>query len=129
MPYVGAEALLVAWIKATLDVRTVTDAPADLADVVPLYRVQRIGGGSHDDNPRFDLPTVAIDSFGATRIDATNLAIELDDALRLQLPGSTTGGAVVTRVETVTGPHWAPWDDTSLRRFNSVYRLHVKRLP
>lgn len=94
---------------------------------MPLYRVVRVGGPSDANNPRFDLPTVTLDSFGADRSAATNAAIDADEALRLTLPGTTTGGATVTRVETVTGPHWSPWDDTNVRRMTSTYRLHVKR--
>lgn len=129
MTYAGVERLLIDWITTTTDVRAVTDTPANLAAAVPLYRVTRVGGPSHVDNPRFDLPTVTVDSFAASRSAATDAALDLDEALRTQLPGTTTGGATVTRVETVTGPHWAPWDDTNLRRFAATYRLHVKRLP
>lgn len=92
-----------------------------------LYRVVRVGGPSDANNPRFDLPTVTVDSFGVDRTEATNAAIDADEQLRTVLPGTTTGGATVTRVETVTGPHWAPWDDTAVRRFVATYRLHVKR--
>lgn len=133
MTYVGVEELLVGWLHSTLTARVVTDVPANLQDLLGdsgrMYRVVRVGGPSHIDNPRFDLPTVTLDSFGADRATATEAALDVDEALRVQLPGVTTGGATVSRVETVTGPHWAPWNDTAVRRFAATYRLHVKRRP
>lgn len=92
-----------------------------------LYRVLRVGGPSDQNNARFDLPTVALDSFGSDRAAATTAALDADDALRVTLPGVTTSSATVTRVETITGPHWTPWSDTTVRRMTSTYRLHVKR--
>lgn len=124
--YQGIEALLIPWLSSTLGVRTLTDLPADLQAVLPVVQVVRVGGPSNDDNPRFDMPTVSVDSYGADRDAATQLALDVDEALRVTLPGVTTGGATVSRVQTITGPSWRPYDDLLLRRMGASYRLYVK---
>lgn len=134
MPYAGVEATLIPWLADLLGVRVLTDLPADdppgsfLAGL-PYVQFVRVGGPSDDNNPRFDLPTVSVDCFGADRGAATGLALDVDEALRQTLPGQTTGGATVTRVQTITGPSWQPWDDTNVRRMHSSYRLYIKAKP
>ena len=120
------ELLLIPWLISTLNVRAVTDLPENLADVLPLVQVTRIGGPDNDDNPRFDTPTVDIDCFGVDRGAASGLAGRVHAALRVTLPGLQVAGATVTQVLTVTGPSWRPYDNTELRRFSSTYRLFVK---
>jgi hypothetical protein len=122
----GVEALLIGWLSGQLGVRCVTDLPAGLADAVPVVQVVRIGGPSDDNDPNFHVPTVSIDCFAVDRASATVLAQQVDDALRKVLPGVTTGGATVTKVQTVSGASWRPWDDTTLRRFGASYALHIK---
>jgi hypothetical protein len=87
--------------------------------------VVRVGGPSDDNDPTFYKPTVSVDCFAADRIGATQLAQQVDTALR-RLPGTTTGGATVTKVQTISGASWRPFDDTSIRRFGASYALHVK---
>lgn len=124
----NVEALLIPWLTSTLDVRFVTDVPADLtADgALPLGRLLRVGGPSDDDSPRFDLPTVSVDCFAATRAAAFDFAQDLDDAIRVTLPGLTLDGATVTRTQTVSGPSWRPYDNATVRRVGATYRLFVK---
>lgn len=124
--YQGIEGLLIPWLASTLGVRAVTDLPAGLLTVLPIVQIVRVGGPSNDDNPRFDMPTVSVDCYGADRTAATALALNVDEALRVMLPGTFTGGATVHRVQTITGPSWRPYDDTALRRMGSSYRLYVK---
>jgi hypothetical protein len=126
MPYQGVEVLLIPWLAEQIGVRCLTDLPADLQQVLPIVQVVRVGGPSHDDNPRFDMPTVSVDCFAEDRNSATGLALDVDEAIREVLPGQTTGGATVTRVQSITGPHWVPYDDTNLRHFNQSYRLFIK---
>lgn len=126
MGYAGVEALLIPWVAARLDARGVTDLPANLADVMPLFQLVRVGGPSDDNNPRFDMPTITIDYFAADRAAAQALAESGDDLIRVTLPGQQINGSTFTRSQTITGPHWTPYDDTNLRRITSSYRLYIK---
>jgi hypothetical protein len=120
------EGILIPWLRETIDVRVVTDLPADLADVLPVVQLTRIGGFSHDDNPRFDMPTLSADCYAEDRGQAIALAESVDEAFRIQLPGQTLNRSTVTRVQTVTGASWRPYDNTSLRRVGASYRLYIK---
>ena len=124
--YQGVEALLVGWLPSQVTARALTDLPADLAEQVPVVQVVRIGGPSDDNNPNFQAATVSVDCFAVDRISATLLAQQVDDALRKALPGTTTGGAVVTKVRTLTGPSWRPWNDVAVRRSGSTYQIWLK---
>lgn len=127
MTFAGVERLLHDFLTADLGVRVCTELPADLPDVLPLVQVQRIGGPTHDGDPYFSMPTVSIDCFEADRASATDLAHQVDLSLRRRLRGATVPGAVVTRVSTITGPSWRPWDDTTdVRRFGASYQLWIK---
>jgi hypothetical protein len=127
VPFSGVEALLIGWLKTQLpSVRFLTDTPADLATAGPVVQVARIGGPSSDDDPSFQSPTVSVDCFAADRISATLLAQQIDDALRKALPGVTTGGATVTKVATISGAAWRPWDDLKVRRVGATYVLYLK---
>lgn len=126
MPNVDVEALLIPWLASTLTVRAVTDLPANLADVLPVVQVTRIGGPDDDNLSRFDIPAVDIDCYDADRAKASALAGRVHDALRITLPGLTVGAGTVTKVQTITGPSWRPYDDTLLRRIGASYRLHIR---
>lgn len=124
------EAILVPWLAEAVSARAVTETPAELADVVPVVQIVRIGGPSDDDIPTFEMPTVSIDSYGAGRAAASQLAAAVDNAIRVALPNTlhTVGGAstVVTKTQTITGPSWRPYDDITIRRFGATYRLHLR---
>lgn len=126
MPNVDVEALLIPWLASTLTVRAVTDLPADLADVLPVVQVVRIGGPDDDNLSRYDMPTVDVDCYDADRAKASALAGRVHDALRITLPGLTVGAGTVTKVQTITGPSWRPYDDTLLRRIGASYRLYIR---
>lgn len=119
------EALLVPWLAATLNVRAVTELPADLADVLPVVRSLRIGGPDLDDYALLDLPTVTIDCYDAGWSAASTLAGRVHAAIRSTLPGTVHDGGVVTRTRTISGPSWRPYDDTNLRRFGATYQIIV----
>jgi len=123
---VDVEALLSPWLESALTARGVTDLPSNLADMLPVVQVTRIGGADDDNVPSFDVATVDLDFFAADRVAASDLARRGHYAMRVTLPGRTVAGATVTMVQTITGPSWRPYDDTALRRFGSTYRLHVK---
>lgn len=122
----NVEALLIPWLTSELGVRFATDTPADLETVLPLGTFVRVGGPSDDNNPRFDMPTVAVDCYAANRGAALVFAEDVDEALRITLPGTTLNGATITRVQTITGPSWRPYDNTSLRRVGMTYRFYIK---
>lgn len=127
MSYPGVERLLVDFLVTAVGVRVCTELPADLADVLPLIQVVRVGGPSLDDDPYVEAATVSVDCFDVTRADATDLAMQADLALRRLLPGARVLGASVGKVRTLTGPSWRPWDDTTnVRRFGATYQVWVK---
>ena len=120
------EQLVRDFLTADLGVRVCTELPDDLADVVPLLQVVRIGGPTHDDDPYFHLPTISVDAYEATRADANDLAMQADLSLRRRLPGAVVLGCSVGKVRTISGPSWRPWDDVALRRFGASYQLWIK---
>jgi hypothetical protein len=67
-----------------------------------------------------------VDCFAVDRLAATVLAQQVDDALRKALPGVTTGGATVSKVATISGASWRPWDDLKVRRMGAAYVLYLK---
>ncbi|GAA0423857.1 hypothetical protein [Streptomyces luteireticuli] len=123
MNWPDAEAVLVAWLASALGVRVCTDTPADLAEVLPLLRVRRIGGT--DDGFRIDHALVDVDAFGPSRVDASALAARTRAALLDLLPGSTAAGAVVTAAGTVSAPARRPWENPNVHRFGATYTLHL----
>jgi len=122
----GVEALLIGWLPSQVTARALTDLPATLATDVPVVQIVRIGGPSDDNDPTLVAATVSVDCFAADRISATVLAQQVDDAFRKALPGTLTGGASVTKVRTLTGPSWRPWDDLAVRRFGATYQIWLK---
>lgn len=126
MTFGGVEALLIGWLPGHVTARFLTDLPADLAAQVPVVQVVRIGGPSDDDLPDYHFASVAVDCFAADRLSATTLAQQVDDALRKALPGTTAGGGTVTKVRTLTGASWRPYDDVNVRRFGGTYQVVVR---
>jgi len=122
----GVEALLIGWLPSQVTARALTDLPATLVDDVPVVQVVRIGGPSDDDDPTLVAATVSVDCFASDRLAVTVLSQQVDDAFRKALPGTLTGGASVTKVRTLTGPSWRPWNDTAVRRFGATYQVWLK---
>ena len=126
MTFGGVEALLIGWLPSQVTARALTDLPATLVDDVPVVQVVRIGGPSDDDDPTLVAATVSVDCFASDRLAVTVLSQQVDDAFRKALPGTLTGGASVTKVRTLTGPSWRPWNDTAVRRFGATYQVWLK---
>ncbi len=116
------EAELVAWMTAAIDVRHLTDLPANLVDALPLNQLQRIGGD--DDGLRLDRALVSVDSFAATRQAAWQLALETRYQLLFNLRGAKTANAVFSRVATIAAPAWRPYENTGLRRVGATYEIY-----
>jgi hypothetical protein len=123
--YLDIEAALVAWLPTVVTVRAVTELPADLDAAIAasggVARINRLGGP--DPTPSLSLDTVDVESFAATRAAARALALEVQYALRFSLAGHLTGGGSISRVQTVSGPAWRPYDDTNVRRFGALYQI------
>lgn len=130
------EQMLVSFLDAQLSgVRAVTEVPASpsFESSLPIVRVVRTGG------PRryaIDTATVVIDCFakpnagdGTGRPAAKQLAQRVADALYLSLPGQKVAGGVVGHVAEVSGPSWAPWDNTDVRRVVATYQISFKASP
>lgn len=121
---IDIEALLVTWFEDTIeDVTASTETPADLDSRLPWLQVVRIGGGY--DGFRLDQPTVDIAAYASTGPAASALATQVQVLLHEQLARTKTGTAVVSRIETVTGPHWVPYDNPAMRRYEASYRFTV----
>ncbi|MEV7013273.1 hypothetical protein [Streptosporangium sp. NPDC051022] len=121
---IDVEALLTSWIEATVDnVHAMSETPNDLDDLLPAAKIRRIGGPY--DGFRLDRATVDVDVFDATRDGASAVALHIQWALHNLLARNKTGDAVVTRVETLTGPRPLPYDNSGLRRFGATYRITV----
>jgi hypothetical protein len=119
------EALLIAPGSAATSSRFLTESPADLASAVPVVRVLRLGGPSSDDLARFDAPTLSFECFAVGELAAMALATSVDRWVR-SLPGSRLAdGTVVTKAQTVTGPSWRPYENTTIRQFGCSHVLHV----
>lgn len=118
---VDVEAELVAWLKAELDVRVVTDLPANLLDVVPVVQVQRVGGD--DDGIRLDRAFIDVDVYGTTRPLASQLMAQARSLFLASLRGVVTDAAVFTSARTITAPAWRPYENPGLRRFGATFEI------
>lgn len=116
------EAELVAWMTAAVQVRHLTDLPANLTDALPLNQLQRVGGD--DDGLRLDRALISVDSFAATRQAAWQLARETRHQLLVNLRGAKTANAVFSRVATIAAPAWRPYENTALRRVGATYEIY-----
>lgn len=129
MTFAGVDPLLIGWGTGHFGVRFALDTPADLQDVVPLVQLQTIGGPSDDDFSGLVAATVSLDCFGADYSAASTLAWQVDDGLRVDLPGTTVGGITFGKVRTLTIPGRRPWDDIAVRRFGGTYQVWFRRQP
>lgn len=120
-----AELVLVAWLRAAFpNARVATETPANLADVLPCIAVSRFGGAD-EEIPTFDNPMMDFDCYAATRGEARTLAYAVRSSLRNDLPGQMVAGAFASRVRTVSGPVWTPYDNSALRRFTYSARIRL----
>lgn len=128
MSYADAEDALVTALSAQFqDVLVCTETPSDLAAHLPCIRVTRFAGAS-EAVYTFDNPSVDFDCYAATRQAARTLAYEVRTYVRGALLGTTAAGAFFSRARDILGPHWTPYDNTSLRRFtySAAIRIHSR---
>lgn len=122
--YLDVERLLVPWLAAHLDVRVVTDIPADLARVLPVVQLARIGGT--DSTPTLDVALMDVDCYTAGRAASFELAERVREALRFALPGQQLAAAYIPKVATALAPAWRPYDNTNVRRVGASYEVTVQ---
>ncbi len=125
--YAEAEAVLVTALAAGFpDALVCTETPSNLADELPCIRITRFAGGA-DSVYTFDNPQVDFDCYAATRAAARTLAYAVRTYIRATLPGTTADSAFIARTQDILGPHWTPYDNTSLRRYtySAALRLHA----
>lgn len=131
MLLVDIEAALVDWLGGQFpNARVCTEVPANLGDVCAgtdgVICVGRIGGIAGQ--PTLDAPVVDVDCYGETRAQARALAVAVQSALLLTLPGQAVlGGAVPQHgVTQALGPSWRPYDDTGVRKFGATYSIATR---
>lgn len=108
--------------------RHVTKLPANLADVLPLVRFQRVSGGDSADAPNLETVVVDTDLFDADEASAEASASSVHGLFRRSLPHTTINGQTVGRVECPAGFRWLPWDDTTIWRLSATYTLYIASL-
>lgn len=122
----NVEEVLVGWAQDRFPAaRFCTEFPADVTNL-PICRIVRIGGSRLH---VLEQPTVAVDWLAATRLAAQTVAGEFEHVLYWELPGQSVGGAVIGHTDVISGPSWAPWDNTDVRRMTATYRLYLKDNP
>lgn len=121
MTWPDVEVEIVAWMHDDLSVRVLTELPENLADVLPVVQVQRVGGD--DDGLRLDRALVDVDVYGPTRAAASALARQAREGLVVRLRGVKTTAAVFGRVSTVSAPAWRPYENPALRRSGATYEI------
>lgn len=122
-----AEVVLLAWLNADVDgVRFCTELPADLADVLPVVQVTRIGGTDDGQFSVYDNALMDFDCYAATRSAARTLAEQIRTSIRTGLPGQKVGtDAFVIRCRSLTGPSWTPYENTAVRRFTYTAEVRI----
>lgn len=122
---VDVELLVIQWLQAQLGSSVVVRDELDnnLLNELPTVQVERVPAGG-DDGFRIDRALVDVDVYAATRGAAVALAGQIRGLLLARLPGSTTGGAVVGRVQTVAAPGARPYENAALRRVGATYQIY-----
>jgi hypothetical protein len=105
---------------------TGTEAPTDLADLLPFLAVAAVGG----DATRLDAhPLLDFDVFARSKTEAEGLAFALNARL-MEYPHRVESGerfVVIDEVINTRYPVELPWADSGVRRFGSTYQLTFRR--
>lgn len=122
--FVNVETVLRGWLATIFTTQRIcSELPDDLAGALPVIQVVRASG----DDPRNYLATdralVDVDVWHNDRTSAHDLAELVRSALRFELPGTTTGGAVFSWVTTTVGPRYLPDPNPNVRRSNATYEV------
>lgn len=123
--YVDVVGGLVGWVRSNVAVtRVFTEAPANLADVLPAIKVGPRTGGN-DAGLGLDAATVSFSCFAPDLASARLLAAQLQTDLRFNLPGAFLGTGYVTRVTTSTPPVEVPDPNINLRHVSVTVDIYV----
>ncbi|MFD0276173.1 hypothetical protein ACFVHB_20030 [Kitasatospora sp. NPDC127111] len=109
---VDVEAVLTRWLRARFDVRSCTELPANLEDVLPVVQVATVGGLAARFSAR---PRVDVDVYAADYVAARTLALRIRDAL-ITWRGPAEPGAVVSETSIDAEPKRRPYENPALRR-------------
>lgn len=101
---------------------------AELPDTFPdgqRLRVWRVGGSPVDEEPEhLDRPLLQVEAYGETKEDAyASMAAGLDALLGLA--GQAVPGAVITKVQRVSGPSWSRDPTTNTPRYLAAVAVYV----
>lgn len=118
---VDIEVLLIGWFRDR-GVNALAELGNDLLGDLPALQLQRVPGGG-DDGLRLDRALVDADAYAASRAAASAMSILVRGLFLTELRGSSTGGAVIGRVGTVSAPAWRPYENTALRRSGATYEI------
>lgn len=122
---VDVELLVIQWLQAQLGSGIIVRDELDnnLLNELPTVQVERIAAGG-DDGFRVDHALVDVDVYAATRGGAVALSAQIRGLLLGSLPGTTSAGAVVGRVATISAPGVRPYENTGLRRVGATYEIY-----
>ncbi len=121
---IDVETLLTSWLEANIeDITASTKTPADLDDRLPWVLVRRTGGPY--DGFRIDRPSVDVAVFAPDEDSASALALQIQRRFHEVLARRRHGDAVVSHVKTDSGPHWTPYDNPAIQRYEAPYTLTV----
>lgn len=100
-----------------------------LAVSLPFLEVER-QAGSGTTAPGIDSAIVDFYVYGPDRLTAGRFAEQARDAVIYRLPGFKGAGGVVSAVHWGgDGPHWIPYDNTNLRRFQFSAQIVIHTQP
>lgn len=125
---VDVERLLVAALRADaelaaiVDTRVSTELPGSFVADQRL-KLSRVGGSDLDGAGYLDRALVQLDAYGATKGEAFEVAATALAAL-FRARGAHAG-AVLTRVERVSGPAWSPDPETDIPRYLATVAVTV----
>lgn len=121
---IDVEVLLTSWLETAIeDITASTKTPADLDSRLPWVLVRRTGGSY--DGFRIDRPSVDIAVFALDADTASALALQIQREFHENLARHRHGDAVVSHVRTDTGPHWVPYDNPAIERYEASYAFAV----
>lgn len=99
-----------------------TKTPANLLNVLPFARIQRIGGV---DTTVEDEAHIDIDTFAATEAAACDLAMSARESM-FGLNNKVIDGSLIDKVRTLIAPVWVDWQDENVQRYVATYTLCVR---
>lgn len=107
--------------------RVLTETPANLSEVLPT--VQIVTTNSSETVLTLEVAQIEVSTFGPDRATARGDAMQVHTAMTMLLPGMTVDGAFIAEVKVLQRPKYAPYGNTSIRRFMALYQVAVRSVP